>query len=88
MQKSIFTTLKKAVGNLLAVVILALAVSFSVLAAGIPDEPHTLRDFEAVWDYAVSSDANRIAIHYSEKQSVNTYQKYRNIIPIITQKSR
>lgn len=88
MQKSILPSMERAVRNLLAAVLLTLAVSFSVLASEIPDEPRTLRDFEAVWDYAVSSDANRLAIHYSEKQSVNVYQKYRNIIQIITQKYR
>lgn len=69
---------------------MTLAVIFPVpaFAADLPTEPRTLAGFEAVWDYAAASGAEQIRIHYSEKQSVNIYQKYRNILPLMTEKYR
>lgn len=75
-------------GRLAAAVLVSLAVSLPAFAANLPAEPRTLAGFEAVWDYAAASGAEQVRIHYSERQSVNTYQKYKNILPLMTEKYR
>ena len=85
---SLWPYLHGILGRLAVIVLLILTASFTAFAAEFPGEPHTLTDFEAVWDYAAASGAEQIRIHYSEKQSVNVYQKYRNILPIMSEKYR
>lgn len=77
-----------AVRRLAAVVLLVLSVSGSALAAGTPSPPHTFREFQEVWDYAVENDSVCLAFHYDEKQSVNIYKKYKDMIQLTTQKYR
>ncbi len=78
----------KAIRKLIAALILTIAVSCPAFAAGLSGAPHTLSDFEDVWDYVVLNDVDCIEFHYDEKQSVNVYQKYRNIIDLMVRKYR
>lgn len=78
----------RAVRNLISALILMMAISGFAFAVGFPSTPHTLSDFEDVWDYVVLNDIECIEFHYEEKQSVNVYQKYRNIIDLMVQKYR
>lgn len=50
----------------------------------LPDEPELFSDFEAVWDYAAATGENCVKLHYTKKQSVNTYQKYKNTIEFVS----
>ena len=65
----------RAVRNLISALILIIAISGFAFAAGVPSTPHSLSDFEDVWDYVVLNDVECMEFHYNEKQSVNVYQK-------------
>lgn len=71
-----------------AVLILVLTLFTSAFAAGLPVEPRTLSEFEAVWDYAAQNSSDQVSIHYSDKQSVNTYEKYKQVTTVMSQKYR
>ncbi len=64
--------------KLVVVILLGLIVCTAAFAVELPIEPHTMSEFETIWDYVVINDADLVEIHYSEKQSVNTYHKYEN----------
>lgn len=55
-----------------------------VSAETLPDEPELYADFEAVWDYAAATGADRLAFHYPGKQSVNSYHKYETVIKFVS----
>ncbi len=74
--------------KLVVVILLGLIVCTAAFAVELPIEPHTISEFETIWDYVVINDADLVEIHYSEKQSVNTYHKYEKLTRLMTEKYR
>lgn len=80
--------MSSAASKLAAIVLLVLTAIIPAFAAELPSEPHTIPEFEEVWDYVAANDANHVEIHYTEKQSSNTYHRYKTLVETMSKQYR